>query len=547
MKKAKSSRVAFVAATLAGASLIQGGCAHYSMKAQGMDNSLRQMDVPGASTAALASFEKNNGKDDHVVTLLELSTTTRLSGMYYCERGKPSLAAQLAVMPDRYTPFALLPIDDPFRVETPSSEQFFKISTRGFEEVNRSFEFWDSQPEISITEQMSGLLANQTFTKYRGTYSDRVMAQIYLALDYLQQGDYDNARVAFNRMHYELDSAIVRNEKELANAQMLAQNAMNGAQTPEGQSGSYDVTSAQQDPSVQAQMNRQFAGLSALEPYGNFANPFGYWLEAVFLLHCAETPGDMETALKNMQLVYGMTSQNSHSLQALSQAQKVVESARTLEGQTYVIIETGRAPILEEVRIDIPLFVYVEDTNLPYVGAAFPRLVTRAEYVRNFSISADGQTHTAQMLCSMDRVMGEEFNRRFPVILTKALISAGIKGTIAYYANKELETGDYLHDLLVKAATSVLQAALNSADTRSWHTLPKEFLVAQFPTPESRSITISTPGNEHQPLVIELQDGASNVVFVRSAGPNTPLLATQFILDRSLIGRPPGTTLATAR
>lgn len=519
--------------------LFFSGCATYTQKSAGMDNSLRQMDVPGANQAALAAFQTAEGKRDQLVTLLELSSTTRMAGMYLDENGKPALATLMASPPDAFGAFAMLPVDHPYCVMSPSPEAFYTVSIRTLEDANRTFAFWDNQPEISISEQTSALLTNQTFTEYRGMAADRIMAQTYLALNYLQMGDYDNARVAFNRMHNEQEMALKRNAKELEDAKMMAQNAMNGAQDPEsGQTQTYDASKAQQDPKVAAALSSQFAGLKALAPYGDFANPFGLYLESIFLLHCGESFQDTETALKNLQYVYGMSS-SQQTLDALSLAKLAAETGQRPQNITYVIIESGAAPVLEEVRIDIPLFVLVEDTNLPYVGAAFPKLTTRDDRVRAFNIDADGTLVVPQVVCSMDRIIGEEFQRRLPTIITKAIISAGLKGTITYYAKKKLDTGNYWANLAANAALSIGNAALNSADTRSWHTLPKEIHVAQFTTPASRTIRITTPSGEHQPLEMQLLDGPVNVVVVRSSGALTPLLASQFVLNPSLIGHTP--------
>ena len=45
--------------------------------------------------------------------------------------------------------------------------------------------------------------------------------------------------------------------------------------------------------------------------------------------------------------------------------------------RTYVIYESGLAPVREEVRLDIP----TGDRNIPYVAAAFPKLAFQGQPV----------------------------------------------------------------------------------------------------------------------------------------------------------------------
>jgi hypothetical protein len=67
--------------------------------------------------------------------------------------------------------------------------------------------------------------------------------------------------------------------------------------------------------------------------------------------------------------------------------------------------------------------------------------------------------------------------------------------------------------------------AVNIADTRTWTTLPKEFQVARFPTPADHKLTVSGPGGAFR-TDVTVDDGAINLVIVKSINANTPLLVT---------------------
>jgi uncharacterized protein len=514
----KTARYVLISAALAAVAVLSG-CATYSNAVVGMDTKIRCMDIPGASADALKKFDKSNGNRDQLVTTLELGSLSRMYAMYGTNMTLPG------------TCYTMLKPEHPYYLMESDPESLFKLSIKQIEDADNTFEYWDNQPDSSTSEQMGALLTNQTFTAYRGTYSERIMAQTYLALDFMQIGDMDSAGTALRKMHYYQTSAIERNAKDLKETDELSQDAMNGSD-PNAQGNTYDVSKAKSDPKVQRQLDAQYSGLRNLAPYGDFANPFSYWLEAVYLMHCAESGDDLENARKNLQYVYGITGQ-SDDLALLKQAEEACDTKKAPEGVTYVIFESGEAPIYAEVQIEIPLNVV--DPTLPYVAAAFPKLVLREDGTPSFyNVEADGVTAPSHQICSMDRVIGEEFNRRFPIILTKAMISAGVKGAISYAIKKSSQNNN--NDwtaLLVSAVVDITNMALNQADTRSWHTLPKEFSVVQIKTPESRVIHVSEPNSMAAPLEIKLNDGPVNVVVVRQICGCGTMIYSQFVLARN--------------
>ena len=77
--------------------------------------------------------------------------------------------------------------------------------------------------------------------------------------------------------------------------------------------------------------------------------------------------------------------------------------------------------------------------------------------------------------------------------------------------------------------TAVAQAAVNIADERTWTTLPKQFQVCRIPTPSDRKIELETPGGG-QRIPVTIEDGAINIVYVKSITATSPLLVTQIKL-----------------
>jgi hypothetical protein len=57
---------------------------------------------------------------------------------------------------------------------------------------------------ISITQQVAGLLTNQTATNYRGEDFEKVLIHMFLGINFLKLKDYDSARVEFKAVNDEL-------------------------------------------------------------------------------------------------------------------------------------------------------------------------------------------------------------------------------------------------------------------------------------------------------------------------------------------------------
>jgi hypothetical protein len=90
-------------------------------------------------------------------------------------------------------------------------------------------------------------------------------------------------------------------------------------------------------------------------------------------------------------------------------------------------------------------------------------------------------------------------------------------------------------DETTRVATGIgigmLAHVTTKADLRAWSTLPKKVLFCKFPTPAKKRLTLRGVGRN---LVaeVELPEGQTNVVWVRSVTPATPLrIVANFTLE----------------
>ena len=129
--------------------------------------------------------------------------------------------------------------------------------------------------------------------------------------------------------------------------------------------------------------------------------------------------------------------------------------------------------------------------------AAWPTCEFYPSTFANARISAGGQTVSTVPIADMDAILAQEFDQRLPGIITRTVLSTLIKE--GAYRGGQVATLYASNDWRVQAASfaavtlvgSAYRYAMNTADTRCWELLPKEFQVAQLPMPADRKVHVT--------------------------------------------------------
>lgn len=411
----------------------------------------------------------------------------------------------------------------------------YAASNASFAIADAAIEKIDSRAEVSLSGETFAAVTNLNTLPYRGYHYDRVMLNTYRALNFLEMGQRDAARVELRRAYERQREAVAANAQRLAEAEAEAQKSK--------KAGDYDADRARQDQTFRSGFDQQYAGLDKYAAYADYVNPFTEWMQGVYYRGEAADGSDLEWSRKAFERVAGMAPDNDYVREDFEAAQRL-SAGGPLEPTTYVIFATGTAPSRGEVRLDIPLFIV--SGKVDYVGANFPRLIENDAYLRSLQVRTPQGTYPTQLLCDMDQVVGREFKNELPIVITKTLVAAGTKATLAYIARDAAErssSGDLA--LIVRLAAIAYQAVLNRADLRSWSTLPKQFQIARFPTPgvssslppqdqlrSNNTGTISVAAAGRPAVEIALLPGEINVVVVRSINPTTPFVISQFSLGQ---------------
>lgn len=366
----------------------------------------------------------------------------------------------------------------------------FAASNHAFEQAEKRIAFYERQAKLRLSREATGLLTNLAALPYEGRGYDRVMLNTYQALNYLQLGQAEAALVELRQAHAEQDAEVVRNARRIVAARKSA--------------GEYERSIRR-------------ANLDELQPdialdYGAFVNPFTDFLHALCLWSLAAD--DRENALVSLRRIHSTLGGPEFLADEIKRVDRILSGAKHPD-LTYVIFETGVAPIRREVRLDVPLF----DKNVPYVAAAFPRLERRGRSTPANVVIGEAK-HSTTLICDMDAVVARDFRTELPAVIFRTLAASAAKAAMAKKAREE--AGD-----LGAIAGFLYQAAGAQADLRTWTTLPKEFRVCRVETPGDRKLTLLVGPQKSE---VAVNTGRVNVVCVKSFAPDAPLKIQQFRL-----------------
>ncbi len=403
----------------------------------------------------------------------------------------------------------------------------YEGSNRAFDEAEELVNKWEEEAKLKIGVEVGAILTNQANTPYRGRAYDKVMMNTYKALNYMALSNPDAARVELNRALQRQRDAVEENARRIEEAQAEAKLAKEGKVRDErGNAHSYDVDKAISDPKTGPALESALAELNAkIGSYADYVNPFSVFLDGLFFMTTGYDASDAERARKSIERAAAFNPANPYLQLDLQMAEKVANGERP-GNLTYVIFETGEAPYRDQLRIDIPTFLF--SSNLAYVGAAFPQLKFKDAYNAGLAVMTGGQLYNTSTISNMDTVVARDFKNEWPSILTKTLISAATKAALQYGLQKAVKDQGQVMQLVAAVSGLVYQAAMNQADLRSWMTLPKEFQYARLNTPDDGQLVLNCAG---QSLPVAVEPGKINVVYVRSVTTNAKLLVSQFKLN----------------
>lgn len=320
-----------------------------------------------------------------------------------------------------------------------SNEFFDKAENQYKEDVDK-----DSAVK-NILESSVSILVNNNANEYEGNTYEKVMVNIYKALNFASLNEPQNARVEFNRA---LDRQ--RRAKEYFKDEII-----------EKKEELYSIHQEKGPKENEAKdvVNKEYNSLlNDFKAYPDFINPFANYIAGIYFL----LEGDSIKARDLLKESIQMDPLNEQIKSDYELSQKYINSSEKIkENYAWIVYENGKGMALNEIRIDIPLFIFTN--NVIYTGLALPKIVERSSSYDYLEVN-DKKTFE---VCNMDSVIKTEFKKKFPKILSEAIANTISKTVTQKQLSDKSPLGGFLGFLY--------QNLTNRADIRFWSDLPKNF------------------------------------------------------------------------
>ena len=261
-----------------------------------------------------------------------------------------------------------------------------------FEQSNYFFDKAEEAYKFDVDLQSAGkrvakgtaaMLLNEGVGDYEGRLYERIMVNVYKGLNFMGLGEFENARVEFNRALLRQQKAKEFFKKEI-------------------EANKEEFDKARQDP--------------------NYAQNIGDFLRAADLFK------EVAALQKNGEIAREF---------AIFERAATSFSRKKLKRQIFVVYESGFSMALYEFAVSLP---FLTPDGLVSFSLALPTLKAR-ENSHEFLVANGVKT---QELVSFDEIIAAEFKANLPITISKALSSAIIKTTLNAVVAKNDPTGGFL-------------------------------------------------------------------------------------------------------
>ena len=321
-------------------------------------------------------------------------------------------------------------------------------------------------------------LLNDTIVDYDGSLYERIMVNIYKALNYMEEDDYENARVEFNRALMRQDKAKEYFAKEIEKNRADLDKAK--------EDKNYDKNMNENSKVIEEQYDNLFKEFDTTK---NFINPYATYLASIFFFMDKDYRKAADL-FREVAIIYPNKTIKKEAKIFKEYATKI--KVKKAKKYVFVVYENGFGVVKDEFALTLPFIV---DKKIISTNIALQTLKKREASFANLNINGQNTND----FVDLDNIVATEFKINMPAMIAKALAQTIIKTTLNVAVANNDSTGGWL-----SLATAVATAATNKADMRSWRGLPKSIAIA----------TIENDGN------LEIKDPQGNILFQKSLDKN---------------------------
>jgi len=328
-------------------------------------------------------------------------------------------------------------------------------SNEAFETAKRRI---DALYGVSVHEQLTSFIVNDTAQSFVGDEFEQILLHLYLALNYLEMGQLDNARVEALQIDIKL-----REQAEKARGNSYTEDAF--ARYLTGMI--YEELGEWSDAMI--------AYRSAYEAYIKYREKYAVAVPVFLkydLLRLAEKQG-LSDEVQKYKTAFSINTWPS-------------EASLHDTGELIFTLHNGLAPIKREQSV-----VVNNPVNGRLVRISLPHYQSRFAPVTKARITVNRTEAVTEPVEDIDGIAVKSLEAKIPVITARLLARAVVKDQAARQAGKQNDLAGLIINI-----TNVLT---ERADTRSWLTLPHNILLARTPLPPgSYSVKVELLGNNNE-------------------------------------------------
>ncbi len=408
----------------------------------------------------------------------------------------------------------------------------YKGSLEAFERCEALIKDFDDRASINARAagaETGSAFTNQNALPYKGFNYDRILLNTYKALDYFALEKPSDAIVELRRAYERQKEAEKTFEEEIKKRDEAIKK--DREQLKKTSKGNNEVTFEgleKQHPELKASFDEMES--MSNKTYGNFVNPFTTYMSGIGYL----VNHNMPEAAVDFRNLYKMEVSNPLLCRDHVTVSKYLNNEIPKELSSilpypypldsnivYVVFENGLAPAMKEQKIQI---ILPPPIPTGYSGIAYSVLEYFPVSLSGLEIKdSSGNSYKSVTVADMNSVVSQEYKELLPGMITRLVISTIVKEVGSYVSQQAAaQAGGEAARWGTVVGTSIYKYAFNTADTRCWQTLPREFQIAHMPRPADGILkisAISTGGAmvSAEPVEVKIEMKRA-IVHVRQAG-----------------------------
>lgn len=359
---------------------------------------------------------------------------------------------------------------------------------------------------------VGSILVNDKTRRYDGHDFEKVMLSSKLAINHIQLGDFDSARIEIKKTHER--EAIIAELREKEQEKVENASKEKKVATELKDLKGYPVETLN-DPEVTALKN-------------SYQSAFSHYL-AGFIY---EALGEPSLAAPGYRTAIELRPDLKWLEDGLANLESRQKSIKRNETDIVFVIETGTIPARQSINFPIPIF---SKKGLKAVPISFPVIRPERATFLPTQLLLDGQTPLEIVpVTNLSAMAIRALKDDMPGILLRGTLRA-IAKTAAQKATEDTH-------IVLQLAVTIGSVITESADERGWRTLPSHILLGRTTLPAGKhSITITTPTGP-QTTSIDIA-GKHALIPLRIMGNalylKQPIVSPQMLAAAAAIEEPP--------